>query len=166
MKELRRGLESDQWQAKSSIILNALRKTQRRLHGRGQAAISNFPVAGKPGNVQQIRPALALQRRARYSVLVRKRIRQMQLIPGLLISFVLIGLAVWWGIRDAKPQIAQVIVPAIAIAPFFIAGIAALIATLVARASLGIRMVRHRLLFLSGHAPSHPRRWAAHAHGL
>ncbi len=80
-----------------------------------------------------------------HAILVRKRMRLMQMLPGALIAIVFIGLAVLF--NSDVTHTAQVMVPAIATSPFFAAGIAALIATIWSALVLGARMLRTDFAF-------------------
>jgi serine/threonine protein kinase len=148
LQELRRGLESDQWETKSKTILNALRgklaaayMVEAREQYRSFLWLESLDMSSKAGRLSP-----ASEEALAHNVLVRRRVKQMQLFPGLLIAAIFVGLSILWGM-DAKPAIAQVIVPAIVTSPFFVAGVMSLIATLVSRAILGIRLARTDIAF-------------------
>jgi len=148
IKELRRGLESPQWETKSGAILSALRGKlaaaymveARKIYDEygWLESLEQSSKAGQlaPGNEE----ALAHAR------LVRSRISRIQVLPGLCVAAIFVGLAVLWS-RDAWSVGFQATVVQLLGSTFFAAGIGALIATLWSWRVLRTRMARTDFAF-------------------
>jgi serine/threonine protein kinase len=153
MKELRRALDDSQWEAKANGILGAWRgklaaayvveaKAQFKTFG-WLESLEYSAKAGQlvPGQEDAIQHAL----------LVRKRIGNLQLLPGTFVAVVLIGLAVLVGllfpdqINQATTMKAKLI--QIVQNPLLAAGVAAWIATLWSASVLKSRLARTDFAF-------------------
>lgn len=148
IRELRRGLESPQWETKSGAILSALRgklaaaylvEARKIFDEYGWLeSLEQSAKAGQlsPGNED----ALAHAR------LVRSRISRIQVLPGLCVAMIFVGLAVLWS-RDAWSAGFQATLIQLFESTFFAAGIGALIATLWSWRVLRTRMSRTDFAF-------------------
>jgi serine/threonine protein kinase len=148
IKELRRGLESPQWETKSGAILSALRgklaaayMVEARKIFEEYGWLESLEQSSKAG---QLSPgnedALAHAR------LVRSRVSRIQVLPGLCIAAIFVGLAVLWT-RDTWSSGFQAVIVQLLESTFFAAGIAALIATLWSWRVLRTRMARTDFAF-------------------
>lgn len=143
IKELHRGLESTQWQAKASVILSALRgKLSAAYMEEAKQTFDNFgwlESMEQASKAAQLAPAN--QGPLSHIVRVRAWVKRMQLGPGLLIGAAFVALSFLWGwdtsTHDFKSFALQTFTH-----PFFAAGIVALIATMVSNHILGLRMTR------------------------
>jgi hypothetical protein len=148
IKELRRGLESAQWEAKSAAILSALRgklaaayMVEAKLVFNGYGWLESLEQSSKAG---QLSPGN--EEALFHAAQVRKRIGRIQVLPGLCVAIVFIGLAVLWS-RDTWPQGLQAVTVELVGSTFFAAGIGALIATLWSWRVLRARMARTDFAF-------------------
>jgi eukaryotic-like serine/threonine-protein kinase len=148
IRELRRGLEQAQWQAKSSAILSALRgKLAAAYMVEAKNVFKNFgwleslELSAKAGQL-----APSSDEPLHHAAKVRKWVMRMQFLPGLLIALVFVGLGVYWGM-DITPHNFKTIAINTLGQPFFVAGFAAIIASFIAARSLGTRMSRTDLAF-------------------
>jgi hypothetical protein len=148
LKELRRALESAQWETKGGAILSALRgKLAAAYMVDAKQVFQNFgwleslESSSKAGQL-----APANQEALDHAKLVRDRMGRIQVYPGLFIALVFIGLAVLWS-RDAWPLGVQAIVLQLVESTFLAAGITALIATFWSWRKLRTRMSRTDFAF-------------------
>jgi hypothetical protein len=148
IKELRRALESPQWEAKAGAILSALRgklaaayMVEAKQVFQGFGWLESLEQSSKAGQL-----APANQEALDHAQLVRTRMGRIQVYPGVFIAFVFIGLAVLWS-RDVWPMGAQAIVLQLVESSFLAAGVAALIATCWSWRKLRTRMSRTDFAF-------------------
>lgn len=152
-KELRRALDDPQWEARANDILGAWRgklaaayvveaKAQFKTFG----WLESLEYSSKAG---QLVPGQ--EDALNHALMVRKRIGDLQLLPGTFIALVLIGLAVLVGylwpdqMNQAQPMKVRLI--QIGENPLLAAGVAAWIATLWSRAVLKSRLARTDFAF-------------------
>jgi serine/threonine protein kinase len=148
LHELQRGLETPQWQAKSASILGALRgklsaayMVEAKQIFDGFGWLESLEFSSSAGMLSPSSDA-PLHHAAR----VRSWVQRMQILPGLVICFAFVGLAILWGM-DANPRTFQNVALQVVQHPFFAGGMAALIATLWANAVIGTRMARTDVAF-------------------
>jgi serine/threonine protein kinase len=149
IRELHRGLDSPQWQAKSGSILSALRGKLSAAYMAeakdifdGFGWLESMEMATNAGLLTPSSDA-PLQHMTK----VRKWVSYMQLFPGLLICVAFVGLAIIWAMNGSQPHTFQDVLVQVLQQPFFIGGIAALIATIWANAVLRTRMARTDVAF-------------------
>jgi len=148
LKELRRALESAQWEAKAGAILSALRgklaaaymvEAKQVLQGFGW--LESLELSAKAGQLSPGNEAALA-----HAKLVRDRMNRVQVYPGVFIAFVFIGLAVLWSL-DVAPSGAKAVFLQLVQSTFLAAGIAALIATSWSWRTLRTRMSRTDFAF-------------------
>jgi serine/threonine protein kinase len=149
IKELRRALDDPQWETKANAILTAWRgklaaayvEEARQLFN-GFGWLESLQYSAKAGQlVPGQEDALA------HAALVRKRVGQLQLLPGTFIAVVLVGLAFMWVFQMASPLQPKLLLIQTVQSPLFAAGVAALIATLWSKTVLKARMARTDFAF-------------------
>jgi hypothetical protein len=150
VKELRRGLDDPQWETKANGILAAWRGklaaayvVEAKQHFNQYGWLESLEFSGRAGQmVPGHEDALA------HSALVRKRIGQLQLLPGTFIAVILIALAILWTFQDSpRPLQAKPLAIMFLQSSLFAAGVAAWIATLWSNAVLRMRMARTDFAF-------------------
>jgi hypothetical protein len=149
MKELRRALDDPQWETKANAILTAWRGKLAAAYVVEAKQIFNhygwlesLQYSAKAGQlVPGQEDALA------HAALVRKRMGQLQLLPGTFIAVVLVGLAITWAFQMVSPPQPKLLLMQTVQSPLFAAGVAAWIATLWSKAVLKARMARTDFAF-------------------
>jgi hypothetical protein len=149
MKELRRGLDDPQWEGKANGILSAWRgKLAAAYLAEAKQVFNNFgwleslEFSSKAGQlVPGHEDALA------HAALVRKRIGQLQLLPGSFIAAILIGLSLFWSFQQVKPLEMKPLLIDLGESSLLAAGVAAWIATLWSNGVLKTRMARTDFAF-------------------
>jgi serine/threonine protein kinase len=149
IKELRRALDDPQWETKANEILSAWRGKlaaayveEARQHFNNYGWLESLQYSAKAGQlVPGQEDALA------HAALVRKRIGQLQLLPGTFIAVVLVGLAFMWAYQTVSPPQPKPLLIQTVQSPLFAAGVAAWIATLWSKAVLKARMARTDFAF-------------------
>jgi serine/threonine protein kinase len=148
ISELRRGLEDRRWETKSIVILSALR---------GKLAAAYVAVARETFNEFGWLESLEDNAKAgqlvpgheealEHASLVRKRITQVQLVPGLLIATIFIGMALTW-MAQMRPFVPKLAILQLIQTPFIAAGVGALVATLWSWNVLRLRLARTDFTF-------------------
>jgi serine/threonine-protein kinase len=148
IRELRRGLEAAQWQAKSSAILGALRgKLAAAYMVQAKDVFKNFGwLESLELSARAAQLAPSSDEPLQHAAKVRKWVMRMQFAPGLAIALVFIGLGVYWGM-DITPRDFKTVFLNTLQQPFFVGGFAAMIASFVAARKLGTRMSRTEIAF-------------------
>ncbi|MGA2439469.1 MAG: hypothetical protein ABSH08_00795, partial [Tepidisphaeraceae bacterium] len=149
MKELRRALDDPQWETKANAILTAWRGklaaayvVEAKQHFNNYGWLESLQYSAKAGQlVPGQEDALA------HAALVRKRMGQLQLLPGTFIAVVLVGLAIMWAFQMVSPPQPKPLLIQTVQSPLFAAGVAAWIATLWSKAVLKARMARTDFAF-------------------
>jgi hypothetical protein len=149
IKELRRALDDPQWETKANGILSAWRGKlaaayveEARQHFNSYGWLESLQYSAKAGQlVPGQEDALA------HAALVRKRVGQLQLLPGTFIAVVLVGLAVLQAFQMGAPPQLKPLLLKIVQSPLVAAGVAAWIATLWSKAVLKSRMARTDFAF-------------------
>jgi serine/threonine protein kinase len=149
IRELRRALDDPQWETKANEILNAWRGKlaaayveEARQHFNSYGWLESLQYSAKAGQlVPGQADALA------HASLVRKRMGQLQLLPGTFIAIVLVGLAFMWAYQMVSPPQMKPLLIQTVQSPLFAAGVAAWIATLWSNAVLKARMARTDFAF-------------------
>jgi hypothetical protein len=149
MKELRRGLDDPRWETKANGILSAFRgklaaaymlEAKKKFQSFGW--LESLEESSKAGQlVPGHEDALS------HVANVRKRIGQLQVLPGTFIAIVLVGLAVWEAFAEVKPLQMKPLLTTIFQSSLFAGGIAAWIATLWSSAVLKARLKRTDFAF-------------------
>jgi serine/threonine protein kinase len=148
IKELRRALDDTQWESKAAVILGALRgklaaayMVEAKLQFKSFGWLESLEVSSKAGQlVPGHEDALA------HAARVRKRINQLQLLPGTVIAVALIGLAALSSMPQSSLGIKAFFKELVQHQLFF-AGIAAWIAALWSKNVLKSRMARTDFAF-------------------
>jgi len=149
VKELRRAFDDPQWETRANEILSAWRGKlaaayvqEARQHFNSYSWLESLQYSAKAG---QLVPGQ--EDALKHAALVRKRIGQLQLLPGTFIAIVLVGLAFMWAYQTVSPpQLKPLLIQTVQ-SPLFAAGVAAWIATLWSKAVLKARMARTDFAF-------------------
>ncbi|HEX4055960.1 MAG TPA: serine/threonine-protein kinase [Tepidisphaeraceae bacterium] len=149
IKELRRALDDSQWESKATVILSALRgklaaayMVEARLVYKTFGWLESLEISAKAGQlVPGHEDALT------HAALVRKRVGQLQLLPGTIIAVVLIGLALVSSLQSVTPFALKPFINDLVQHPLLFAGIAAWIAALWSKNVLRSRMARTDFAF-------------------
>ncbi|MGD1276159.1 MAG: serine/threonine-protein kinase [Tepidisphaeraceae bacterium] len=148
IRELHRALDSAQWRGKAATILAAFRgklaaayMAEARQLFREFGWLESLEMSSRAGQLAPANDAPLL-----HAARVRKWVTRMQLLPGMVIAAVFVGLSVLWGL-DVTPRDFKTVSLEILTHPFFAAGMAALLATLWSNRTLGVRMTRTDFAF-------------------
>jgi serine/threonine protein kinase len=146
--ELRRGLEDQRWESKSSVILSALRgKLAAAYVATAREQFQEFGwLESLDDNAKAGQLVPGHEDALAHAALVRKRLTQLQLVPGLLIAAIFIGMAVNWA-AQARPLVPKQAVLQLIQTPFFAAGLGALIAAVWSWRILRLRLARTDITF-------------------
>ena len=155
ISELGRGLEDQRWESKSNVILGALRGklaaayiAAARQQFKDFGWLESLDDTAKAGQlVPGHEDALA------HAALVRKRVTELQLVPGLVIAAFFIGMAVT-GAAQVRPFVPKLAALQLVENTFFAAGLGALIAAVWSWKILRLRLA-HRHYLLSRPALAH-----------
>jgi serine/threonine protein kinase len=149
IKELRRGLEDAQWESKAMTILSAFRGKLAAAYV--QVARGKFNEFGWLESLNESAKAGQLvpghEGALEHAAMVRKRIGQLQLLPGTCIAVILIGLSNLWSLQQVHPLALKPLALQLVQSSLFGAGVAAWIATLWSHGVLRARMARTDLAF-------------------
>lgn len=149
IKELCRALDDAQWESKATVILGALRgklaaayMVEARQVYKSFGWLESLEISSKAGQlVSGHDDALA------HAALVRRRVGQLQLLPGTIIAVVLIGLAAVSSLQLVIPFGFKPFIKELIQHPLLFAGIAAWIAAIWSKNVLKSRMARTDFAF-------------------